>query len=352
MKNKKNILTSALAFFALTLSSCGGGGNALSEQYFEQPTIADHTMTVELLHKNESKWLDVIKQKATTVGISVAEYGAGKKDPKTSFDVALRYSDVYSDDGSYKSVVQNLIDEYDLKYLVSDYYVIPEEESTQSDIVTPEKEDESVTTEQESSEEPISSEISIESKEDVASEETESEESKAESESASEETSTLDPLFPIAYGSKDSLAAKFSFDIAKVLDSVKVDDGMLFAIKVSLQKYENKVALLGSSSYVLSYADNAVKYAVPVALSFDGSSENSYLALGKTLKDVSRYSDVLKKMLAVDAKFAITYKGLEGTIDIDLENTVFVDCEDSAAVPAGAFNVHGKQELSIKLKSK
>ena len=358
MKNSKKILAGVVSFFALTLASCGGtGGNVLSEQYFEQPTISEHCMTVELLHKEESKWLDVVKQKATSVGITASEYGAGKKDVKESFDVALRYSDVYADDGSYKSSVQTLVDEYDLKYLVSDYYVAPDDEDdtskVESSIVEAAKEDESVepkseeTNSEEEPKEEGSDGVSSEKTPDISS----SEETPAES-SDVEADDDIDPAFPISYGTKDALAAKFSFDASKVLDKVKGESSLLFSMKVALQKYENKIALLGSSTYVLSYVDGTIAYAPKVTLVFDGEYDEMHLALGKTLKDVAAYSGVLESMLGVDAKFGISYKDSEGQVDVDLEKTVFVDCEDESLVPEGAFNVHGKSELVVKIKTK
>lgn len=139
MKLKK-FITSWIIPISMALTSCNPGTTVLSEQYFEQPIIKDNIMTVELLHKEESKWLDVIKGNATSIGLTAVEFSDSEKfttsKNKNDVDVYLKKSDVFADDGSYNPKTQDLVDRYELAYLDSDYYNVDGEDEDKDDIDT------------------------------------------------------------------------------------------------------------------------------------------------------------------------------------------------------------------------
>lgn len=317
MKNIKKFFMSIIALTAIALTSCRDGGNILSEQYFEQPTISDKsTITVELLHKTENKWLDVLKQKATSVGLTVRGFDLSSKGVKKELDVPLRRSNVYNKEDEIKSDVADLIDNYNLEYLKSDFYTVPEEETESPEETATKKFVETTDTT-----EPEPAEV-------------------------------VDPLFPISYGTKDALAAKFALNLGKVIDELKLENMPLFSLKISLEKYGSEIGILGISTYVVSYIDNAIEYGIPVSLVFNGKSVITYLVKGKTAAFSAPCCNLLQEMLKADAKFAINYDDAENTTEIDLEKTIFVDEADETNVPEGAFNIHGKENLVIKIKEK
>lgn len=139
MKLKK-FITSWIIPISMALTSCNPGTTVLSEQYFEQPIIKDNVMTVELLHKEESKWLDVIKGNATSIGLTAVEFSDSEKSTtsknKNDVDVYLKKSDVFAEDGSYNPKTKDLVDKYELAYLDSDYYNIDGEDEDKVDIDT------------------------------------------------------------------------------------------------------------------------------------------------------------------------------------------------------------------------
>lgn len=342
-KKLSRLIVSALS--VTTLASCKHT-TALSEQYFQQPTITENTMTVELQHKDESKWLDVIKQKATTIGLKASEYLASSKDPKNERTVYLRRKDVYNDDGEIKSKVQEEISKYDLKYLLSDYYtkdkdIITAKEALERDEPTevPEesttgKEPTETTPEEKPSEEPTSEKAS-------------------EKDSTSSEEAVKDPYFPISYGTKDSLAAKFSFNIKKFIDELGVDDAHLFSLRVAMQKYDTKTAFLGSETFTLALSDDVISYAIPRSFEFNGKTINGYVALGQTVEYVSKYFPIVGDMLKVESKFEIKYLTKDDEVcskEIDLQNTKLVDVDGDAA--EGEFNIHELKQLTIQLRQK
>ena len=176
-------------------------------------------------------------------------------------------------------------------------------------------------------------------------------------------------LFPVTYGN-DSLAAAFSLNIAKLIESTKLTEAVegrnrIFKLDIVLQKYKEGVMPLYTEHFIVARDEVTVaettveRYsfakALDIKLLSESKVETVYLALDHNLAYTKAYYPILETIISdyAEQKFSISYREGSDQLqelksqDVDAE-TIFVDSEEETV--GNVFNFHGKTDLVLGLK--